>query len=339
MKIFLTGGAGYIGTHILCEILSKGWDACVFDNFSNSSPIALDRVEKLSNRRFQRVVGDIRDKAALYAAMADFQPDAVIHLAGLKAVGESAEKPLLYFDVNVQGSIVLLDVMNDLGVQNIVFSSSATVYGNPLYVPQDEAHPVAPLSPYGRSKAFVEDILRDWVAADTTQSAVVLRYFNPVGAHISGTIGEDPNDIPNNLMPFISQVAIGRRGELAVFGDDYETRDGTGERDYIHVVDLARAHIAALEYSTKTKGWDVFNIGTGQSTTVLELVRAFEASSDIDIPFKIDPRRTGDIAKSFATPAKAHEVLGWQAEHTLDDMCRSAWTWQTMNPTGYTDKT
>lgn len=335
MKIFLTGGAGYIGSHILTELLSRGWDACVYDNFSNSSPKALDRVATLTNRQFQRVEGDIRDKDALNAALREFQPDAVIHLAGLKAVEESTEKPLLYFEVNVQGSIALLEAMEETGVNHVVFSSSATVYGTPKYVPQDEAHPIAPESPYGRSKAFVEDVMRDWIDSGKGQSAVILRYFNPAGAHDSGRIGEDPNDIPNNLMPFISQVAVGRRKELAVFGDDYETRDGTGERDYIHVIDLARAHLAALDYAIGLKGHDTINIGTGQTASVLEMVAAFEATTGQNIPYQITERRPGDVPVYLADPSKAKDVLGWEAEFTLEDMCRSAWNWQSKNPEGY----
>jgi UDP-glucose 4-epimerase len=337
MKIFLTGGAGYIGSHILTELLSRGWDACVYDNFSNSSPKALDWVATLTNRPFQRVEGEIRDKDALKAALREFQPDAVIHLAGLKAVGESTEKPLLYFEVNVQGSVALLEAMEEVGVNHVVFSSSATVYGTPKYVPQDEAHPIAPESPYGRSKAFVEDVMRDWIDSGKGQSAVILRYFNPAGAHESGRIGEDPNDIPNNLMPFISQVAVGRRKELAVFGDDYETRDGTGERDYIHVIDLARAHLAALDYAIGLKGHDTINIGTGQTASVLEMVAAFEATTGQNIPYQITERRAGDVPVYLADPSKAKEVLGWEAEFTLKDMCRSAWNWQSKNPEGYSE--
>ena len=335
MKVFLTGGAGYIGSHILTELLARGWEACVFDNFSNSSPTALDRVAQLTNRQFDRVTGDIRDKEAIRTALASYQPDAVIHLAGLKAVGESTEKPLLYFDVNVQGSVALLEAMEDTGINHIVFSSSATVYGTPKYVPQDESHPIAPESPYGRSKAFVEDVMRDWIISGKGTSAVNLRYFNPAGAHPSGHIGEDPNDIPNNLMPFISQVAVGRRAELSVFGNDYETRDGTGERDYIHVIDLARAHLAALEYAVKLKGHDTINIGTGETASVLEMVTAFEASSGKEIPYRITDRRAGDVPIYLADAQKARDVLGWEAEFTLKDMCGSAWNWQSKNPQGY----
>lgn len=335
MKILLTGGAGYIGSHILMEILAKGWDACVFDNFSNSSPKALDRIQTLTNRSFDRVNGDIRDKDAIRTTLKEFKPDAVIHLAGLKAVGESTEKPLLYFEVNVQGSIALLEAMGETGVDHIVFSSSATVYGTPKYVPQDEAHPIAPESPYGRSKAFVEDVMRDWITSGKGVSAVNLRYFNPAGAHASAQIGEDPNDIPNNLMPFISQVAVGRRDELAVFGDDYETRDGTGERDYIHVIDLARAHLAAIEYAVTFKGHDTINIGTGQTASVLEMVSAFEKTSGQTIPYHITNRRAGDVPIYLADASKAKAVLGWEAEFGLEDMCRSAWNWQSKNPHGY----
>lgn len=335
MKVFLTGGAGYIGSHILVELLARGWDAAVYDNFSNSSPEALDRVSRLSNRSFARFIGDIRDQDRLRAALMEFQPDAVIHLAGLKAVGESVENPLLYFDVNVQGSVSLLQAMEATGVSHLVFSSSATVYGAPKYLPQDESHPIAPTNPYGRSKAIVEDITSDWVLSGGGKSSIVLRYFNPVGAHASGMIGEDPKDIPNNLMPFISQVAVGRRAQLSVFGDDYETRDGTGERDYIHVVDLARAHLAALEFGQQSDGWDVFNIGTGSSVSVLELAHAFEGATGQSVPYSVAPRRSGDVGASYATALKAKTKLGWEAEYSVHDMCASAWNWQSQNPDGY----
>ncbi|RXV67057.1 UDP-glucose 4-epimerase GalE [Roseovarius sp. A46] len=335
MKVFLTGGAGYIGTHVLNELLGRGWQACVFDNFSNSTPAALDRVRALAGRDFDVVEGDITDHGGLCAALSAFRPDAVIHLAGLKAVGESVRDPLLYYRNNVYGAMTLLQAMQDTGVARIVFSSSATVYGIPLYIPYDEVHPLAPVNPYGRTKFFIEEIIRDWIAAGNGQSAVLLRYFNPVGAHDSGRIGEDPTGIPDNLMPFVSQVAVGRRSVLDVFGDDYETRDGTGERDYIHVVDLARAHLDALSHAVGHEGCDVFNIGTGRGATVLELVHMFERVTGREIPYRIAPRRDGDIPIMRADPTRAHEVLGWRAERQLDEMCRTAWKWQSDNPEGY----
>lgn len=335
MKVFLTGGAGYIGTHVLNELLGRGWQACVFDNFSNSTPAALDRVRALAGRDFDVVEGDITDHGGLCAALSAFRPDAVIHLAGLKAVGESVRDPLLYYRNNVYGAMTLLQAMQDTGVARIVFSSSATVYGIPLYIPYDEVHPLAPVNPYGRTKFFIEEIIRDWIAAGNGQSAVLLRYFNPVGAHDSGRIGEDPTGIPDNLMPFVSQVAVGRRSVLDVFGDDYETRDGTGERDYIHVVDLARAHLDALSHAVGHEGCDVFNIGTGRGATVLELVRMFEQVTGREIPYRIAPRRDGDIPIMRADPTRAQEVLGWRAERQLDEMCRTAWKWQSGNPEGY----
>jgi UDP-glucose 4-epimerase len=335
VKVFLTGGAGYIGTHILNEILERDWQACIYDNFSNSSPIGLNRVRALTGRDFDVVEGDITDAAALTAALEAFQPDAVIHLAGLKAVGESTEQPLHYDQHNVQGSVSLVQAMQAVGCGRIVFSSSATVYGMPKYVPHDEAHPLAPLNPYGRTKLFIEEIIRDWIAAEQGLSAVLLRYFNPVGAHVSGQIGEDPAGTPNNLMPYIAQVAVGRRAELNVFGDDYDTRDGTGERDYIHVVDLARAHLDALDYTMGRSECDVFNIGTGRGATVLEMVQAFERVSGQSVPCRIASRRAGDAPISLADPTHARDVLGWRAEHSLDDMCRSTWVWQSGNPDGY----
>lgn len=335
MKVFLTGGAGYIGTHILNELLGRGWQICVYDNFCNSTKKALERVRELAGRDFEVVEGDITDFGAVRAALTAFRPDAVIHLAGLKAVGESVRDPLLYYRNNVFGAMTLLQAMHATEVTRIVFSSSATVYGIPLYIPYDEVHPLAPANPYGRTKFFVEEIIRDWISAGQGQAAVLLRYFNPVGAHESGRIGEDPTGIPDNLMPFVSQVAVGRRVVLDVFGDDYDTRDGTGERDYIHVVDLARAHLDALGYALEHQGCDVFNIGTGRGATVLELVRMFETVTGCEIPYRIAPRRDGDIPVMRADPSRAHEVLGWRAEHQLDEMCRTAWKWQSANPEGY----
>jgi len=335
MRILVTGGAGYIGTHTLLGLLGARHEVCVLDNYANSSPEALARVRLLSNASFTEVNADIRDQSALQTAFRDFKPEGVIHFAGLKAVGESSQKPVMYYDHNIQGTLALLKMMDAHGCHQIVFSSSATVYGAPHYLPFDEAHPCAPTNPYGRTKYFVEEIIRDWSAATPEASAVLLRYFNPVGAHASGRIGEDPNDIPNNLMPFVAQVAVGRRARLQVFGNDYDTVDGTGLRDYIHVSDLARAHVAALDYSASNRGVEAINIGTGQGATVLEVVKAFEAASGRNIPYEIAPRRTGDIAASLANPAKAKALLGWAARYSLADMCESTWHWQSQNPGGY----
>ena len=335
MRILITGGAGYIGSHTLLELLGEQHEACVLDNFSNSSSVALERVAQLTNSGFDQVTADIRDDRALARSFADFRPQAVIHFAGLKAVGESAEVPLKYYEHNVQGTISLLKAMENSDCRKIVFSSSATVYGEPVYLPYDEQHPCAPTNAYGRTKYFVEEILKDWVRTDGRNSAVLLRYFNPVGAHSSGRIGEDPNDIPNNLMPFVSQVAIGRRPKLRIFGNDYDTPDGTGLRDYIHVADLARAHVAAVDYAAGNAGVEAFNIGTGNGATVLEVVKAFEAASGRPVPFEFVPRRAGDIAASVADPAKARTLLHWQARFTLKDMCESSWEWQSKNPNGY----
>lgn len=337
MKVFVTGGAGYIGSHTLIQLLTAGHDVCVFDNYSNSSPVALDRVRQLANRGMTAVEGDIRDTEALTHAVAGFAPDAVIHFAGLKAVGESNEVPLRYYQNNVTGSMNLLAAMDAAGCRRIIFSSSATVYGEAHYLPFDEDHPIAPTNPYGRTKAMVEEIIRDWTLAVPGASAVLLRYFNPVGAHESGRIGEDPQGIPNNLMPFIAQVAIGRRDRLSIFGDDYDTRDGTGERDYIHVVDLAAAHVAALGYAVRTEGCDAINVGTGHGITVKELVAGYERASGRPIPVAIAPRRAGDIASSYAATDKAAERLQWQAQLGVDAMCASSWRWQSQNPRGFED--
>lgn len=335
MKIFVTGGAGYIGSHTLIELLRDAHEICVFDNYSNSSPEALDRVRQLANADLTQIEGDIRDGAGLQAALADFAPDAVVHFAGLKAVGESTQDPLTYYEQNVSGTLNLLRAMDAAGCRRIVFSSSATVYGDAEYLPYDEGHRLAPTNPYGRTKLFIEEIIRDWAAANADASAVLLRYFNPVGAHASGRIGEDPNGVPNNLMPYIAQVAVGRRAELGVFGNDYDTRDGTGERDFIHVVDLARAHLAAINYAAGHQGCEAVNVGTGQGITVLEMVAAFERASGRPVPYRIAPRRAGDVAASLAATDKAAALLGWTAQLGLDDMCASTWRWQSQNPQGY----
>jgi UDP-glucose 4-epimerase len=334
MRVFVTGGAGYIGSHTLLELMAHGHEVHVLDNFSNSSPLVLDRVRSLSNGSVVCVDADIRDRVALDRVMDDFAPEAVIHFAGLKAVGESAVKPIDYYDVNITGTLCLLAAMDRVGCSRIIFSSSATVYGKPVYLPYDEAHPTAPTSVYGRTKLMAEEILTDWAAARSAASAVLLRYFNPVGAHPSAQIGEDPSDIPNNLMPFIAQVAVGRRTRLSIFGDDYDTPDGTGLRDYIHVVDLARAHVGALDYAAVTLGARPFNIGTGQSYSVRDMVAAFERACGQDIPVQVAPRRAGDIAAMQADASRAATELGWTATHDLDDMTASTWAWQSANLDG-----
>ena len=335
MKILITGGAGYIGSHTLVEVLKAGHETLVVDSLVNGHATAIARVGQLTNTQVQLEVGDIRDKDFLERVFAAFAPDAVIHFAGLKAVGESVENPLSYYDVNVSGSQVLLEVMQAHGCKRIVFSSSATVYGEPHYLPFDEAHPVAPVNPYGRTKLMVEQILGDWCAANPAHSAISLRYFNPVGAHASGMIGEDPHGTPNNLMPFIAKVAIGRRPALQVFGDDYDTRDGTGERDYVHVVDLAKAHVLALDALQTQSGHDVINVGTGHGVTVKEMVAAFEAASRQPVKTKYVARRAGDVASSFADSSRARTLLGWEADLGLAEMYANTWAWQSKNPEGF----
>ena len=335
MRVFVTGGAGYIGSHTLVELLREAQDVCVCDNYSNSSPEALARVRRLTNADFTQCDIDIRDEVPLHDKLAEFRPDVVVHFAGLKAVGESNELPLAYYDNNVVGSVRLLAAMDAAGCKRIVFSSSATVYGEPCYLPYDEKHPLAPTNPYGRTKLMVEQIIADWCATAPDKSAALLRYFNPVGAHESGDIGEDPSGIPNNLMPFVAQVAVGRRPHVSVFGNDYATSDGTGERDYIHVVDLARAHIAAINYVMGHTGCEPFNIGTGSANSVLQIIRAFEQASGRAIPYEIVSRRQGDVAASVAAVDNAHERLGWKADYSLDQICQSSWNWQSRNPNGY----
>lgn len=335
MRVLVTGGAGYIGSHTLLELMAQGHEVCVLDNYSNATPQVLTRVRALSNGELGDVTGDVRDASTLDNLMQDFRPDAVIHFAGLKAVGESARKPLAYYDVNISGTLALLNAMSRAGCNKIIFSSSATVYGEPQYLPYDETHPTNPMSVYGRTKLMAEQILTDWAAADAPRGAVLLRYFNPVGAHASGDLGEDPRDIPNNLMPFIAQVAVGKRDALAVFGDDYDTPDGTGLRDYIHVVDLARAHVAALDYAQRHTGARPFNIGTGQNYSVFDMVKAFERASGRKIPTQVTSRRPGDVAAMLADASRANAEMGWQATHDLNDMAASTWAWQSKNPDGY----
>jgi UDP-glucose 4-epimerase len=335
MRVLVTGGAGYIGSHTLLELMAEGHEICVLDNYSNATPEVLNRVRALSNGNFADFTGDVRDRAKLDEVMQAFQPQAVVHFAGLKAVGESAQKPLYYYDVNIGGTLALLHAMDRAGCQRMIFSSSATVYGEPVYLPYDEAHPTNPMSVYGRTKLMAEQVLTDWAAANPARSAVLLRYFNPVGAHASAQIGEDPRDIPNNLMPFIAQVAVGKRDTLEIFGNDYDTPDGTGQRDYIHVVDLARAHVAALAYAKTSNGARPFNIGTGQNYSVLEMVAAFSNAAGKPIATKQSPRRAGDVAAMQADARRANAELGWRATHDLADMAASTWAWQSQNPNGY----
>ena len=335
MTILVTGGAGYIGSHTTLLLLEAGYDVVVYDNLSNASVESIRRVEKLTGKQTTFIEGDIRDKAKLDEMFATHPIDAVIHFAGLKAVGESVEKPLAYYDNNVCGTKTLLEAMRDAGCLRMVFSSSATVYGDPDTVPIKEDFPLSATNPYGRSKLMIEDILRDLYRSDHRWRIAILRYFNPVGAHESGMIGEDPTGIPNNLMPYITQVAVGKREKLHVFGNDYPTRDGTGVRDYIHVMDLSQGHLDALRYMDVHEGLLTVNLGTGTGYSVLEMVHAFEKASGRKVPYVIDPRRPGDIAECYADPSLAKELLGWEATRGIDAMCRDAWRWQANNPEGY----
>lgn len=333
--ILVTGGAGYIGSHTVVELLSAGRDLLILDNFSNSSPRVLERIARIAGVRPRLVSGDIRDAELLAKIFSEHAIDAVIHFAGLKAVGESGEQPIRYYDNNVVGSLRLFEAMCYAGVKRLIFSSSATVYGVPERMPIAEDSPLSATNPYGRTKLHIEEMLRDIVAADPAWCVVALRYFNPVGAHVSGLIGESPTGIPNNLMPYISQVAVGRREYLGVFGNDYPTPDGTGVRDYIHVVDLARGHMAALGLLEQSPGFIGVNLGTGRGHSVLEVLRAFERAAGRTIPFRFLPRRPGDVPECYADTAKAQACLGWQADFDLDAMCRDAWHWQQANPAGY----
>ena len=335
MSILVTGGAGYIGSHTCILLVEAGYDIIIFDNFSNASRQSIKSVEKIVGQSILLVEGDIRNKEDLDTLFSTHNIDAVIHFAGLKSVGESVEKPLKYYDNNVHGTSVLCKVMATHGCKSIVFSSSATVYGDPHTVPIKEDFPLLATNPYGRSKLMVEEILQDLYVSDDTWKIVLLRYFNPVGAHASGTLGEDPNGIPNNLMPFITQTAVGKRDTLSIFGDDYDTIDGTGVRDYIHVVDLAEGHLKALAIIEQLKGVLVVNLGTGKGYSVLEMVQAFEKASGKKIPYIIAPRRAGDIASCYADPSYAKEVLGWEAKKGIDTMCQDSWRWQSKNPNGY----
>ena len=333
--ILVTGGAGYIGSHTCVELLNAGFEVTVFDNFCNSQPEALARVERITGKKPTLIQGDIRDRAALVAALQQSGATAVIHFAGLKAVGESVQNPLSYYDNNVVGTVRLLEAMTECGVKTLVFSSSATVYGNPQRLPLTEDHPLSTTNPYGQTKLVIEEMLRDLFCSDPRWHISILRYFNPVGAHASGLIGEDPQGTPNNLLPFVAQVAVGRRELLNVWGDDYATPDGTGVRDYIHVVDLALGHLKALERLQKQAECLAINLGTGVGYSVLDMVRAFEQASGKLVPYQVGPRREGDIAACYADPAQALALLGWGAERGLETMCADAWRWQSSNPNGY----
>lgn len=336
MAILVTGGAGYIGTHTCVELLLAGYEVVVLDNFCNSHPTALDRVEQITARSLSVVRGDVRDQAILEATMHHFAIDAVIHFAGLKAVGESVEKPLDYYENNVVGTHCLLQAMQKCGVETLVFSSSATVYGEPKQLPLTEDHPLSATNPYGRSKLMVEEMLRDLWQANTHWRIAILRYFNPVGAHPLGLIGEDPRGVPNNLMPYVAQVAVGKHAYLNIWGNDYPTPDGTGVRDYIHVVDLAKGHLKALAHLNAPQ-CTAINLGTGVGHSVQEVRKAFERASGQTVPYKVSTRRQGDVATCYADAQLATTLLGWKAEHDLVTMCTDHWRWQTLNPNGFSN--
>lgn len=338
-KILVTGGAGYIGSHTLIELIAAGFTPVVYDNLSNSSPASLARVQQLVGQSIEFIEGDILDTQLLAKTFAAHDFTAVIHFAGLKAVGESVAKPLWYYQNNVAGTLNLLDAMTNAQVKNLIFSSSATVYGDPEALPIVESSPRSATNPYGQSKLMIEYMLEDLAKADSHWQLISLRYFNPIGAHHTGTIGENPNGIPNNLMPYVSQVAVGKLPQLSVFGNDYDTVDGTGVRDYIHVVDLAKGHVAALQYlEHQTElGFEPINLGTGKGTSVLELVNAFIKTTGQPVPYSIAPRRPGDIASCYASSDKAKHLLGWQAQFDIERMCADTWRWQSQNPNGYDD--
>ena len=336
MNILLTGGAGYIGSHTIIELDKAGHSVVVVDNLVNSNPIALERVAKIIGKKIPFYKADVRDREAMQKVFSENKIDAVIHFAGLKAVGESVEKPLEYYENNMNATFVLLDVMRKNGCKNIIFSSSATVYGDPAIIPITEDCPKGHCTnPYGQTKSMLEEVLMDVQKADPEWNVVLLRYFNPIGAHQSGTIGENPNGIPNNLMPYITQTAVGKRKELGVFGNDYDTPDGTGVRDYIHVCDLAAGHVAALQAIQRKAGLAIYNLGTGHGYSVLDVVKAFIKVNGVDVPYSIKPRRAGDIATCYCNPAKAKAELGWEAKYGIEEMCRDSRNWQKNNPEGY----
>jgi UDP-glucose 4-epimerase len=335
MAILVTGGAGYIGSHTVVELLQNGYEVVVVDNLSNSKPEALKRVKEITGKDFKFYKVDLLDRDGLEQVFKENKLEAVIHFAGLKAVGESVSIPLKYYYNNITGTLILCELMQKYGVKKIVFSSSATVYGMKNKSPLTEDMPLSTTNPYGSTKLMIEQILRDVYVSDNSWSIALLRYFNPIGAHESGRIGEDPNGIPNNLMPYITQVAVGKREKLSIFGNDYDTHDGTGIRDYIHVVDLAKGHLKALEKVMKTEGVEAYNLGTGVGYSVLDVVKNFEKATGQHIPYVIVGRRPGDVAECYADPSKAERELGWKAEKTLEDMCRDSWNWQKNNPAGY----
>lgn len=335
MKLLVTGGAGYIGSHTVIELITKGHDVVVIDNLSNSSEEALRRVEEITGSSVKFYESDVRNSDVLDDIFTTDSIDAVIHFAGLKAVGESVEKPLIYYQNNLDSTLILLEAMQKHGVKKLVFSSSATVYGDPIQLPLTEDMPLSATNPYGQTKLMIEQILRDVSIAEPSWSVTSLRYFNPVGAHESGKIGEDPSGIPNNLLPFVSQVAVGRREQVSVFGDDYDTPDGTAVRDYIHVVDLARAHVAAIEHLEHPGQYKAYNIGTGEGVSVLELIEAFARASGRDVPYAVVARRPGDVAACYADVSLAETELGWRAEYNIAKACADSWRWQSQNPRGY----
>lgn len=335
MAILITGGAGYIGSHTCIELLSSGYEVVVIDNLDNSSSEALRRVETITGKNISFYENDVRDREALRKIFREHKIDAVIHFAGLKAVGESVKKPILYYSNNLESTLTLIEVMTEFNVKKLVFSSSATVYGLAKEMPLKEGMPLGAINPYGRTKLFIEEILRDLYVADHDWCIALLRYFNPIGAHKSGLIGEDPKGIPNNLMPYISQVAVGKLEKLHVFGNDYNTVDGTGVRDYIHVVDLAVGHVKAVDWALRNKSCEEINLGTGRGTSVLELRDAFVKASGTEVPYIIDPRRPGDPDEVYADATKAKQLLGWEAKLGIADMCEDSWRWQNNNPNGY----
>ncbi len=337
MTILVTGGTGYIGSHTVVQLLEAGHHVLVLDNLCNSKAQVIDRISQITGNTPQFIEGDVRNRKLLKQLFADHAIETVIHFAGLKAVGESVQKPLMYYENNVSGSVVLLEEMAAAQVKSIVFSSSATVYGEPQFLPYTESHPLKPINVYGHSKLMVEQVLQDLALSDPAWRVALLRYFNPVGAHHSGLIGEDPAGIPNNLMPFVAQVAVGKRAQLSVYGNDYDTKDGTGVRDYIHVDDLASGHLAALEYLKKNAGVLKVNLGTGQGTSVFELIHAFEKAANRKIPYEVVARREGDLSEYYADAKYSKMVLGWQAQYDIDRMCVDTWRWQSQNPNGFND--
>ena len=336
MNILLTGGTGYIGSHTAVSLIELGHTVVIYDNLCNSNASVIDSIEEITSVKPAFVIGDIRDSALLERTMSKYAIEAVIHCAGLKAVGESVQKPLDYYDNNVSGTVTMLSVMKKLGIKRLIFSSSSTVYGTPQQLPLTEEHPVGGVTnPYGRTKLMIEEILKDLADSDPLWSIVCLRYFNPIGAHESGLLGENPNGIPNNLLPYVARVASGQLECVNVYGNDYDTPDGTGVRDYIHVVDLARGHVKALSAVERNCGLAVYNLGTGQGYSVLDVVKAFEQANGLTLPYEIKPRRAGDVAKMYSSPEKAKRELGWEAEYGIEEMCRDAWNWQKNNPNGY----